>query len=190
VASAARRLATPTFGRGRGVSSSRLVRGMHPRLEPDCLPRPAPRCQEQTAVMHGWPTASAGGCTRSVTWGSASADRSIIARENGLGFAVPSSSEEGATKRLGFGRERLWRAASAAFDCRLVGNDKKATGRSDAVLAVDEGKSSKGVNRVAGKAPRARHRPPGRLTGPGEPGNATNPGPAAGCNRPANQQAE
>jgi hypothetical protein len=35
-------------------------------------------------------------------------------------------------------------------------NDQKATGCSDAATAVDEGNSSKGVNRVAGKAPWAR----------------------------------
>jgi hypothetical protein len=68
-------------------------------------------------------------------------------------------------------------------------NDTKATGRSDAATAVDEGNSSKGVNRVAGKAPwsSAVLRD---LRGSASAGNAANPGPAAGCNKPANQRAE
>jgi hypothetical protein len=121
------------------------------------------------AVQHGWSATSVDDCTRSVTWGSASADRSITARKDGLGLAAPTSSEDGAMRQPGFGRERLWRAVSTAFDCRLAGNDMKATGRSDAALAVDEGNSSKGMKSVAGKAPRASHRPPGRATGPREP---------------------
>jgi hypothetical protein len=73
---------------------------------------------------------------------------------------------------------------------RLVGrtdsasNGKKATGRSDAVPAVDEGKSLKGVSRVTGSAA-------GRLLPSGgvwseRARNVANPRLAAGCNRPAN----
>lgn len=45
-----------------------------------------------------------------------------------------------------------WLRLHSTVGC--AGNDKRATGRSDAVLAVDEGNSSKGVKSVAGKAPR------------------------------------
>jgi hypothetical protein len=141
-------------------------------------------------VLHESPAASANGGTRSVTWGSASADRSITGSEERPGSR--------STTLLG-GRHARGVSASAGNDCgarfRLLsavvcaGNSKKATGRSDAVLAAGEGNSSKGVNRVAGKAPwpSAALRGEGRSGGTG---NAANPCPVAGCNKPANQRAE
>jgi hypothetical protein len=141
-------------------------------------------------VLHGSPTASANGDTRSVTWGSASADRSIT----GSGERPGSRS----TTLLG-GRHARGVSASVGNDCgarfRLLsavvcaGNSRKATGRSDAVLAAGEGNSSKGVNRVAGKAlwSSTALRGEGRSGGTG---NAANPGLAAGCNKPASRRAE
>jgi hypothetical protein len=190
VASAAGRLASHALGHDRRVIRGAWRRSCRLRLEPDRPLRPALRHSASTAVLHGSSPASADGCLRLVTWGSASADRSITDSMERPGFR--------STNLLGGWHARSV-PASVGNDCgarsRLLstvvcaGNDKKATGRSDAVLAADEGNSSKGVNRVAGKAPRAST-VPRDACGSLETGNAANPGPVAGCNKPANQRAE
>jgi hypothetical protein len=189
-ASAAGRLASHALGRDRTATRGAWRRSCRLRLEPDRSPPLALRHLVCAAVLHGSSPASADGSLRLVTWGSASADRSITDSMERPGFR--------STNLLGGWHARSV-PASVGNDCgarfRLLstvvcaGNDKKATGRSDAVLAADEGNSSKGVNRVAGKAPRAStvlRDACGSL----ETRNAANPGPVAGCNRPANQRAE
>ena len=151
-------------------------------------------CGDSARVAHATPRRR-GSCTRSMTWGSASADRSIIeSNVSSLTCRQPRSSERG---------KRQTRAASATRAPQLEGgfgqvpgagsdgNGKRATA---AVMRYGcrRGKSSEGVNRVAGNDPGDLCPLPLGADGMGlrPSGNAANPRSVAGCNKPAPSRAE